>query len=94
MNKEKKVIVKKINEVLESLWSDQECNEGKVIEVKESWKHHVQDLMSRYRQVGWHVCRRVEINSSAPGMHKHYLYFVNPALRKPGRARFEAKYGK
>ena len=25
---------------------------------------------------------------------KHYLYFVNPALRKPGRARFEAKYGK
>ena len=87
-------IVSIINEVLESTWTDYECIHGKTVEVEPSWNTHMKSLVTKYREAGWTVERKVEIVSNYPGCHRLYAVFVNPSFNKAGRERFEAKYGR
>ncbi len=87
-------IVSVINEILETTWTDDECLNGKIIEIAPEWRGHMKDLVKRYRDNGWEVERKVEIVSTFPKCPRIYAVFVNPSFSRAGRERFEAKYGK
>lgn len=89
----RKEIVKMINDILESTWTDQECIHGKTVDIAPEWRAYMKTLVEKYRDAGWEVERKVEINSTYPGAPRIYAVFVNPAFSKAGRERFEAKFG-
>ncbi len=90
----RKDIVDIINDILESTWTDNECVNGKIVDIDPTWGPYMKTLVEKYRAAGWEVERKVEIVSTFPGSPRIYAVFVNPAFSKAGRERYEAKYGR
>ena len=92
MNRKEIVII--INEILETTWTDYECVHGKKVDIAPEWRRHMHTLVKKYRDAGWCVERKVEIVSTFPRSPRVYAVFKYPSFTKPGRDRFEAKYGR
>ena len=83
LKKKKKKLVQEIiaviNDMLETTWTNSEVTSGKEVDVKISWRSYIGFLIEEYREAGWIITRKVEINTSVPGCPRDYIIFVNPA---------------
>jgi len=78
-------LIKKINSILQSGWTMQECRVGKKINVKWSWARAVNDIVKKYTGKGWIVTKNVEIDGEKRFLFltfKNAYWAKNPEQRK------------
>ena len=75
---EQNEIIKIINDLLETTWTDCEVERGKQIDMPPAWRPFIKHLIKKYRSNGWGVSRNVELSSKHPGIPREYLSFLNP----------------
>jgi len=77
MNKNQ--VIKVINSILKSDWSDSDVRNGKDIQCMRSWNRLMKEVVFLYEKEGWAVEKRVSISSKGRQL---FLNFKNPNWRK------------
>ena len=76
-------LVKEINRILKTTWSENQRASGKWIEVDWGWVDAINSAIPRYRESGWAVTKRVELTSMG---RKMWLVFVDPTYAYTNRS--------